>query len=171
MAVIIVNSVLGNIFHDEHLLKKYRKMIAARKCEMLPLSRVDMEHLRLKRKTDRGTNVGVILEPGAKLGDGDVLLDTRDKFIVVKQLPEKVISVSIQEKDAHRIAEVSAIVGHIIGNRHRPIAVSDNTITFPISADSELDVFSKLLPWDNVELKLEEKVFQPSGAIISDHAH
>jgi len=146
-------------------------MMAADKCERLPLSRIDMEHVRLKRKTDRGTEVGIVLERGAKLSDGDVLLDTKDKFIVVKQKAEKVISVKIREKDSRRMAEVSAIVGHIIGNRHRPMAVSDSMIVFPVSAESELDVFSKLLPWDNVELKLEERVFQPSGAIISDHEH
>ncbi len=167
----MVNSILGSILHSEVFAKKYQKMMGAGKCERLHLSRIDMEHVRLKRKTDRGTEVGIVLEHAAKLSDGDVLLDAKDKFIVVKQTAEKVISVKIREKDSRRIAEVSAIVGHIIGNRHRPMAVNDSIIVFPVSADSELDIFSKLLPRDSVELKLEERVFQPSGAIISDHEH
>ncbi|TLY06189.1 MAG: hypothetical protein E6K92_00005 [Thaumarchaeota archaeon] len=59
------------------------------------------------------------------------------------------------------------MVGHTIGNRHRPIAVDHDTISFPIQAESELDTFRKLLP-AGVKLKLKEEVFLPAGEV---HTH
>jgi hypothetical protein len=38
-------------------------------------------------------------------------------------------------------------------------------------ADSELKLFEQLMPSGSVRLKIEEKVFQPSGAATSNHEH
>lgn len=162
-----VTSAVGNIHTDRRLSEKYRRMEAAGACERLLVSRIEMERLRLRRKTDRGTDVGLVLEPGSRLYHGDVLLLTKDRLVVVEQLPEKVISISIGKN--RRATGVAALVGHAIGNRHRPIAVNGNTISFPIQADSEVALFQKLLP-HGVKLKLEERVFQPTGEFHS-HEH
>lgn len=167
----IVRSVVGNIHKSMLLSKEYRKMKAAGKSETMSLSRADMQRMRLRRKTDSGSDVGIIMQPDAWLKDGDVLVFTKEKFVVVRQLREKVLSVKVREHDPVGTAEVSALVGHAIGNRHRPIAVDGRTITFPIMADSELEVFQRLLPMGSVRLKIEEKVFQPSGVTISNHEH
>jgi len=171
MVGFIVRSIVGNIHKSALLSKEYRKMKAAGKSETMSLSRADMELMRLRRRTDSGSDVGIVMQPDARLRDGDVLVSTRTKFIVVRQLREKVLSVKVREHDPVSTAEVSALVGHAIGNRHRPIAVDGGTITFPIMADSELKMFEQLMPKDSVRLKIEQKVFQPSGATISDHEH
>ncbi len=171
MAAFIVRSVVGNIHQSMLLSKEYRKMKAAGKSETMSLSRADMQRLRLRRKTDAGSDVGIIMQPEATLEDGDVLVRTKAKFVVVRQLREKVLSVKVSQGDPVSTAEVSALVGHAIGNRHRPIAVNGGIITFPIMADSELEVFQQLMPKGSVHLKIEEKVFQPSGVAISNHEH
>lgn len=171
MAAIIVKSVVGNIHKSMLLAKQYRKIRSAGKSETISLSRADMQRLRLRRKTDAGSDVGIIVQPDTRLEDGDVLVFTKEKFIVVSQLREKVLSVKVMERDPVGAAEISALVGHAIGNRHRPIAVNGGTITFPIMADSELEVFEQLMPMGRVRLKIEEKVFQPSGVMISNHEH
>jgi urease accessory protein len=171
MAAIIVRSVVGNIHKSMLLAREYRKMKSAGKSETMSLSRADMQRLRLRRKTDAGSDLGIIMQPDSRLEDGDVLVFTKEKFIVVRQLVEKVLSVKVMERDPGYIAEVSALVGHAIGNRHRPIAVNGGTITFPIMADSELEVFEQLMPTGSVRLKIEKKVFWPSGATISNHEH
>jgi urease accessory protein len=171
MAAIIVRSVVGNIHKSTFLSKEYRKMKAAGKSETMSLSRADTQRMRLRRRTDSGSDVGIIMQPDARLRDGDVLVSTREKFIVVRQLREKVLSVKVSEDDPGIAAEVSALVGHVIGNRHRPIAVDGGTITFPIMADSELEMFEQLMPKGRVRLKLEEQVFIPSGATVSNHEH
>jgi urease accessory protein UreE len=178
VAITTVHSVLGNVFHDRRLSNKCKRMKAAGACESLPVSRAEMERLRLMRKTDRGTEVGIVLEPGNKLEHGDVLLDDGKKFIVVEQTPEKVVSVRIKEKDPDKIARLSALVGHAIGNRHRPIAVDDDeeedgggSIAFPVMTDSELELFRKLLPAGKIELKIETRVFQPTEGAAHTHEH
>lgn len=162
-----VTSAVGNIYSDKRLSEKYRRMEAAGACERLLVSRMEMERLRLRRRTDRETDIGLVLEPGSRLYHGDVLVLTKDRLVVVEQVPEKVISVRVDKSG--NATGLAALIGHAIGNRHRPIAVNGDTISFPIQADSEVALFQKLLP-HGVKLKLEERVFQPTGE-SHDHEH
>lgn len=164
--MLAVTSVAGNIFADRRLAEKYRRMKVTGKCERLAISRMEMERLRLRHSTDRGTDVGLVIEPGRRLHHGDVLAAT-EKFIVVEQLPEKVVSISIKKSDVEKTIGLAALIGHTIGNRHRSIAVDHGTISFPIQAESEVDTFRKLLP-AGVKLKVTEQIFLPSGEI---HSH
>jgi len=163
--VLAVTSVAGNIFTDKRLSEKYRRAKAAGVCERMLVSRIEMERLRLRRTTDGGTDVGLVLEPGSRLYHGDVL--AVEKFIVVEQLPEKVVSISIRKDDPDKMIGLAALIGHTIGNRHRPIAIDHGTISFPIQAESEVDTFRKLLP-AGVKLKITEQVFLPAGEA---HSH
>ena len=168
----MITSVVGNIFHDMTLQSRFKKMKSVGNYERLQISRLETERGRLRRKTDRGTDVGLVLKSGIKLQHGDVLLSTQKKLIVVEQLPEKIISIRL-EKKSKNLTQLCVIIGHIIGNRHRPIAVDDNSIiSFPILADSEVDVFRKLLHTviDHIELKVEERIFQPTGG-MDVHEH
>jgi urease accessory protein len=161
--VLVVTSAAGNIFSDRRLADKYRSARAAGRCERLTISRLEMERLRLRRRTDRGTDVGIVLEPGGRLRHGDVL-DAKEKFILVEQLPEKVVSVSMKKGDVEKMVGLAALIGHAIGNRHRPIAVDHGTVSFPVQAESELEAFRMLLP-AGARLKLAEQVFLPAGEV------
>ena len=167
-----ITSVIGNIFRDITLQSRYKKMKSVGNYERLQISRLETERGRLRRKTDRGTDVGLVLKAGTKLQHGDVLLSTQEKLIVVEQLPEKIISIRLKKKPKN-LTQLCVIIGHIIGNRHRPIAVDDKgIISFPILADSEVDVFRKLLHTviDHIELKVEEGIFQPTeGMDVHEH--
>jgi len=158
--VFAVTSVAGNIA-DKRLAGKYRRAKAAGKCERLLVSRMEMERLRLRRRTDRGTDIGLVLEPGSRLHHGD-LLAAREKFIVVEQLPEKVVSIRIEKDSMEKMVGLAALIGHVIGNRHRPIAVDHDTLSFPVLAESEVDTFRKLLP-AGVKMKITQQVFMPAG--------
>jgi urease accessory protein len=164
--VLAVTSVDGNIFSDKRLAEKYRRAKTTGKCERLTISRVEMERLRLRRRTDRGTDVGLVLEPGVRLRHGDVLA-AKEKFIVAEQLPEKVLSIRIKKSNVEKMVGLAALIGHTIGNRHRAIAVDHGTISFPIQAESEVDTFRKLLPAGS-KLKVTEQVFLPAGEV---HSH
>ena len=158
-----INSPIGNIFHDEEFDE-----IKSRNFERLKISRMELEKRILRRKTDRGTDVGLKLDPGVKLCHGDVIKNG-DIKIVVEQLPEKVISVRLKTKN---IIEVMVLLGHIIGNRHRPISIQKEVISFPIQADSERDVFTKLFHSiiNHIEITVEEQIFFPhSGADVHEH--
>ncbi|MDH3834945.1 MAG: Urease accessory protein [Nitrosopumilus sp.] len=158
-----VNSPEGNIFLDEGF-----DDLKSGNYERLMISRMELEKRILRRKTDRGTDVGLKLDPGVKLRHGDVIKNG-DVKIVVEQLPEKVISVRLKTKN---IIDVMILLGHIIGNRHRPISIQKDVIVFPIQADSEMDVFTKLFHSiiNYIEMTVEDKIFFPnSGADVHEH--
>ncbi len=158
-----VNSPIGNIFLDEEFDE-----LKSGNSEKLKISRMELEKRILRRNTDRGTDVGLNLEPGIKLRHGDVIKNG-DMKIVVEQLPEKIITVRLKNKE---MTEVMVLLGHIIGNRHRPVSIKRDEISFPIQADSEMEVFTKLFQSiiNHIEMTVEERIFSPhSGADIHEH--
>ena len=158
-----VNSPLGNIFLDEEF-----DDLKSGNFEKLKISRMELEKRILRRKTDRGTDVGLNLEPGVKLRHGDVIKNG-DMRIVVEQLPEKIITVRLKDK---KMTDVMVLLGHIIGNRHRPISIKSDEISFPIQADSEKEVFTRLFQEiiNHIEMTVEERIFSPhSGADVHEH--
>ena len=158
-----VNAPVGNIFHDEGFDE-----LKSRNFERLKLSRMELEKRILRRNADRGTDVGLRLDPGVKLCHGDVIKN-RDTKIIVEQLPEKVISIRLKTKSR---TDVMVLLGHIIGNRHRPISIQGDEISFPIQADSEKEVFRKLFQSiiSHIEITVKEQIFFPhSGADVHEH--
>jgi urease accessory protein UreE len=173
VCVLVIPSVAGNIFLDISLEKKLKLLDACGRCERLKISRLETERRRFRTKTDKGTQVGLILNEGTKLRHGDVLMaasknvSSPDKFILVEQFPEKVISIKIKEKMKSKrdLVELLILIGHTIGNRHKPIAIDSKSrkISFPIDNDFEIQIFQKLLEEisDRVKLTTEYLVFEP----------
>jgi len=88
--------------------------------------------------------------------------------LLLSKIPEKVISVKLKENNEN----IAILLGHIIGNRHRPIAIKDKMILFPIQEDSELEIFQRLFKEiiDHIELKIEEEIFLPhTSADVHEH--
>jgi len=161
--VIEVNSPIGNIFHDKEF-----DDLKNENFERLKISRTELEKRILRRKTDRGTDVGLNLDPGVKLHNGDIIKNG-DTKIVVEQLPEKIITVKLKNE---KMTDVMILLGHIIGNRHRPISIQEDKISFPIQADSEKDVFTKLFQSiiNHIDMTVEERIFSPQlGADVHEH--
>ncbi len=158
-----VNSPVGNIFLDEGY-----DDLKSGNFEKLKISRMELEKRIFRRKTDRGTDVGLNLDPGVKLRHGDVIKNG-DMKIIVEQLPEKIITVRLKNK---KMTDVMVLLGHIIGNRHRPISIQRDEISFPIQADSEKEVFTKLFQEiiNHIEMTVNEQIFLPhSGADVHEH--
>ncbi|MCH8915608.1 MAG: Urease accessory protein [Thaumarchaeota archaeon] len=158
-----VNSPIGNIFLDDGF-----DDLKSGDFEKLKISRMELEKRILRRKTDRGTDIGLNLDPGIKLRHGDVIKNG-DMKIVVEQLQEKIITVRLKNK---KMTDVMVLLGHIIGNRHRPISIKSDEISFPIQADSEKEVFIKLFQSiiNHIELTVDEQIFSPhSGADVHEH--
>jgi len=161
--VLQVNAPIGNIFVDKEFID-----LKNMKFEKLRISRMDLEKRIFRQKTDLGTDIGWNLDPGIRLRPGDVF-KKEGKKIVLEQLPEKVISVKIKAKNK---AELMFLVGHIVGNRHRPVSLQGDEILFPIQADSELETFAKLFEGiiNSIELTIKEQVFYPTlGGDLHEH--
>ena len=156
--MLIVNTILGNIYKDDQLAKKIEESKEQGKFRRLLLSRIEMEKTRLRKKTDDGFDIGFILEPGTKLQHGDIISES-DETILIEQLPEKILIVKFKENRK----DLFLLVGHIIGNRHRPISIRNETISFPIHDDSEMELFERLFHEviDKIDLLIEEQRFIP----------
>nr|AIE94313.1 Urease accessory protein (ureE) [uncultured marine thaumarchaeote AD1000_44_E12] len=114
--------------------------------------------------------IGLSLEAGTILHTGDVLSNGTG-LILVNQLPEKVLHV--KAKNDNESLSVYVQLGHIIGNRHRPISIStDGSVMFPIHDDSEVELFTKLFHEiiDHITLTIQEHVFVANqGMNVHEH--
>ena len=165
--MLIVNTVLGNIYKDDQLAKKIEDSKELGKFKRLLLSRIEMEKSRLRKKTDDGFDIGFILEPGTKLQHGDVISES-DETILIEQLPEKTLTVKFKQNDKN----LFLLVGHIIGNRHRPISIRNETISFPIHDNSEMELFERLFHEviHEIDLSIDEQRFIPHTS-MDVHEH
>ena len=165
--MLIVNTVLGNIYKDDQLAKKIEDSKEQGKFRRLLLSRIEMEKSRLRKKTDDGFDIGFILEPGTKLQHGDVISES-DETILIEQLPEKILTVKFKQNDKN----LFLLVGHIIGNRHRPISIRNETISFPIHDNSEMELFERLFHEviHEIDLSIDEQCFIPHTS-MDVHEH
>ena len=165
--MLIVNTILGNIYKDDQLAKKIEDSKKQGKFRRLSLSRIEMEKTRLRKKTDDGFDIGFVLEPGTKLQHGDVISES-DETILIEQLPEKILTVKFKENRK----DLFLLVGHIIGNRHRPISIRNETISFPIHDDSEMELFERLFHEviHEIDLSIDEQCFIPHTS-MDVHEH
>ena len=155
-------SIVGNIFTENG-----SQILKEKAFEKLQISRNDLEKNRLRRTTDKGTDISIILERGSKLQHGDIL-NHGESFIVIYQTSEKVITVKTKEDSF----ELLVLLGHIIGNRHRPISLENRSVTFPIQAESELEIFERLFApiIGKIEMNIEEKIYIPDQR-MNVHEH
>lgn len=168
--MLTITSVMGNIFDNKKLMTKFKQMESKKRCERLKMSRLELERSRIRKKTDFGTDVGLILDSGTRLNHGDVIVSNTNKFIMIEQLPEKVISIRIRKLEKNPTGLIT--LGHIIGNRHKPIVINNGVLYFPIQAYSEVEVFKKLLldVVTNLDLEVGEQIFQPQhGMYLHEH--
>ena len=94
---------------------------------------MDLDKRILRKNTRNGTYIGIHLEPGTILHNGDIFQDDNTN-VLIKQLPEKTLSIKRTALD--RI-DALVLLGHIVGNIHRLISIPDVIITSPIQSDTE----------------------------------
>ena len=162
--MIIIDSVIGNINNDKKLNEKYDEMSSKNCCERIKISRLESQRARMRKCSDRGTDLALILPPGIGLKHGDVIILTDNKMVIVEIEPENVLMIEIKE-NIHEddVLEVPVRVGHTIGNLHRPIKIERHKIYFPIQADTEVEMFKKLFEPVNEHLDIKKRlmVFEP----------
>ena len=165
--MLIVNNISGNIYENDNLAKKIQEVKQHGTLRLLLLSRIEMEKSRLRKKTEDGFDIGLVLESGKKLQHGDIILESSET-ILIEQLPEKTLTVKFKDNNP----ELLLLVGHIIGNRHRPISINNETISFPIHDDSEMELFERLFHEviDKIDLTVDEQRFiSHVGMDIHEH--
>jgi urease accessory protein len=171
--LISIDSVIGNINKNINLNEKYKEMSHKKVCEVVKISRLESQRVRMRKTSNKGTDIALILPQGTQLRHGDVIMVTEEKMVIVEMEPENVAVIEIKDNIRdHDIIEIPVRVGHTIGNLHRPLKLEGNKIYFPIQADSELEIFRKLFAAiaDHLEINNTKMVFEPEeGTEIHEH--
>ena len=138
----------------------YDEMLARNAVEKIAISRTESERLRMRKSTDRGTDVALAMSAGTHLRHGDVV-SLAEKMIVIAIDPEKVAVVRLKNGDAR----TAVLVGHAIGNLHRPIKVEGDKIVLPVQSDGEIEMLRRQLEHvaGGVEITLDFAVFEPEA--------
>jgi urease accessory protein len=162
--MITINSIIGNMYHDENLRKQYQDMSSQSLCESIRINRIEAQRVRMRKTSSKGTDIALIMTPGTKLRHGDVLLVTNDKMVIMELEPENLAVIQVKDNiPEHDAVQVPVTIGHAIGNLHRPIKLERRKIYFPIQTDSEIEMFKKIFGrlLDHLEITQAKMVFEP----------
>jgi urease accessory protein len=171
--MITINSIIGNIYHDENLRKQYEDMSSQSLCESIRINRIEAQRVRMRKRSSKGTDIALILTPGTKLSHGDVLMVANDKMVIMELEPENLAVIQVKDNiHEHDAVQVPVTIGHAIGNLHRPIKLEGRKIYFPIQTDSEIEMFKKIFArvLDHLEITQAKIVFEPEeGTDVHEH--
>lgn len=171
--MIHINKIVGNINSDSDLHEKYQIMMKKDKVEEIQLSRLESDRIRVRKLSNKGTDLALTMESGSHINDGDVVLLTEEKMVIVKRESENVAIISLNSDiSSKQTLETAIKLGHIIGNMHRPIKVTNNKVYFPIQSNTEIELFKKLFNnlRQDIEIKNENIIFEPDlGYDIHGH--
>jgi urease accessory protein len=171
--MITVSSIVGNKNKDENLLQTYHDMASKGLVDIVQMSRMEAQRVRMRKNSNKGTDVAITLPQNVQIKHGDVLLLNSERMIVVEITPERVAVVALTENTPNdHVFEIAVKIGHTIGNLHRPLKLEDNKIFLPIQADSELDLLVKLFSpiKEHISITSSTMVFEPEeGAHVHEH--
>jgi urease accessory protein len=178
--MITITNILGNIKKDPKLDQIYRESLQKKLVENVIIRRSEAEKSRMRKTSDRGTDIGFILPPGTRLKDQDIVFLDSNKMIAIKLATELVAILSFksqaydeyqkQKKDI--LINIAIKIGHTIGNLHRPLKIENHKVIFPIQTKEEMNLFQRLLVDvnDHINITFDEIVFEPDqGFDIHEH--
>ncbi len=118
------------------------------------------ERSRFRAELDNGSEVGVYLERGSLLRDGDRLGSVEGYVVAVKAELEAVSTV--HSDDSQQLAKVA----YHLGNRHIKLQIGKNWVRY--LHDHVLDDLVKLM---GLEVQLEQAMFEPEAGAYLGHHH
>lgn len=143
------------------------------KVEEIQVSRHESDRIRMRKVSNKGTDLALTLVPSSRIYDGDVVFLAEERMVIAKRETENVAIVTINNgASTQQILDTSIKLGHIIGNMHRPIRVTNNKVYFPIQSDCEIELFKKLFYnlRQNIDIKIENIIFEPDRG-FDIHGH
>ncbi|MDW0140204.1 MAG: hypothetical protein QOK66_01480 [Nitrososphaeraceae archaeon] len=171
--MITINSIIGNLYHDSNLRKRYEEMSSQSLCESIRINRMEAQRVRMRKRSSKGTDIALTTTPGTRLRHGDVLMAGNDKMITIELEPENLAVVEVKDNiHENHAVQVPVTIGHAIGNLHRPIKLEGRKIYFPIQTDSEIEMFKKIFGQllDHLEITQAKMVFEPEeGTDVHEH--
>ena len=94
--MLTITTVIGNIKKDPQLHQKYEESVKKNTVENVVIQRSETEKVRMRKVSDKETDIGFILPSRTHLRDGDVVFLDDTKMIVIKLSPELVAILNIK---------------------------------------------------------------------------
>jgi urease accessory protein len=95
--MITISSILGNI-KDAEFADKYEQLSRINSCEVIRIQRSESQRVRMRKTSDKGTDIAFTLPQGTQLRHKDVVLSSPNKMIIIEIEPESVATISINEE-------------------------------------------------------------------------
>lgn len=140
----LYDTYLGNTAEDDDLASRVETEGARR----LTLDETTRRRSRFRTETEDGTDVGVVATEAGSLEPGDVFASD-DHLLLVGLADRDALVVDLA--DATATAETLALaakLGHVVGNRHRDLAVRGSAVLIALEEDVDRhrDEIDPLLP-------------------------
>jgi urease accessory protein len=94
--MLTITTVIGNIKKEPQLHQKYEESVKKNTVENVVIQRSETEKVRMRKVSDKETDIGFILPSRTHLKDGDVVFLDDTKMIVIKLSPELVAILNIK---------------------------------------------------------------------------
>ena len=95
--MITISSIIGNLYHDSNLRKRYEEMSSQSLCESIRINRIEAQRVRMRKRSSKGTDIALTMTPGTRLRHGDVLMVGNDKMITIELEPENLAVVEVKD--------------------------------------------------------------------------
>lgn len=139
--MLVVEKVLGNVQTDPFLSAEYQEWQITGNVEVVELTPLEAQKIRQRTISNKGNQLGINLERGTVLRDGDVLYrDSREaRMILVHLKPEEVLCITLLPTASEaELINFAVRLGHMLGNQHWPVKIDGRTIYVPISVDKRV---------------------------------
>lgn len=131
-----IDGIVGNVHADGDLAARYEAHEAADTLERIVVDAENRRRSRFRATTDRGTDVGVVLDRPA-VSSGDVLLAEDDRMIVVAFEPRDALALTLPDATSEALS-AAVELGHRVGNQHWDLVVEDGVVYVPLEADRHI---------------------------------
>lgn len=173
--MLLRETIIGNIHRDEPLADTYEEYETDDRVERIALDENDRKRSRLRTTTDRGTDVGIVVDRQAGLAAGDVVAYDDERMIVITAERREALVI---ELDAIDDMATALECGHRLGNQHRELAVEEGRVYVPVSEERahverviERTLGEIPIMYERVDLSTFEKQNQSMDHHHSQHRH
>lgn len=136
--MLVVNRLVGNVAVSDELAHRVQAMEKSASVERVQVSQADAQRRRLRLTAESGIDVGITVEGGTALSDGDVLChdDDESRFVIVEISPSEAMAIRVTPAPADAASFAYGVrLGHMLGNQHWPIKVDGSVVLTPVNID------------------------------------
>lgn len=135
--IVLAKTYLGNISDCDELARRVAQAEADGSCLKVTVEQGDRAKGRILTQTDAGQKVGITKGRDWLLRDGDVLVGEGDRMVLVSVEPQALIALTFSPGANNNPAALVQL-GHILGNRHWPVAIKNETLYIELTANAAL---------------------------------